>query len=61
MTDEQGLALARLMRDRPGGLVSIRRKPFALLEGYVEVSFYGGFSSTGGFECGIAPDGRVSS
>ncbi len=56
MTDEQALALARLLRQRPGSNVNIVRKPFDLPAGYLLVSFV-----VGGFTCGIAPDGSVSS
>jgi|GEM_PF-6106272 hypothetical protein len=56
MTGEQALALARLMRDRPDSNVSILRAPFDLPDGYLLVMF-----AVGGFTCGIAPDGRVSS
>ena len=56
MTDDQALALARLMRQRPGSNVSIVREPFDLPDGYMLVTF-----AAGGFTCGIAPDGSVSS
>lgn len=56
MTGEQALALARLMRARPNSNVSIVREPFDLPVGYMLVTFV-----VGGFTCGIAPDGTVSS
>ncbi len=56
MTEEQALALARLMRARSDGDVRIVREPFDLPPGYVLVTFV-----VGGFTCGIAPDGCVSS
>jgi len=56
MTDEQALALARLMRARSDSYVNIVREPFDLPTGYMLVTFV-----VGGFTCGIAPDGRVSS
>ena len=56
MTDEQAVALARLMRQRPHSNVSIVREPFDLPAGYMLVIFV-----VGGFTCGIAPDGSVSS
>ncbi len=56
MTDEQALALARLMRGRSNSNVNIMREPFDLPAGYVLVTFV-----AGGFTCGIAPDGSVSS
>jgi len=56
MTDEQALALARLMRGRANSNVNIIREPFDLPTGYLLVTFV-----IGGFTCGIAPDGSVSS
>lgn len=56
-TNVQGLALSRLMRDRPNVAVTITRRPFDLPEGYWLVVF----DSDPRFECGIAPDGSVSS
>ncbi len=56
MTDEQALALARLMRERTDSNVNVVREPFDLPAGYLLVVFV-----VGGFTCGIAPDGRVSS
>lgn len=56
MTDEQALALARLMRGRTNSNVTIVCAPFDLPPGYVLVTFL-----LGGFTCGIGPDGRVSS
>ena len=56
MTGEQALALAHLMRDRPNSNVSIVRAPFDLPERYLLVTF-----AAGGFTCGIAPNGDVSS
>jgi hypothetical protein len=56
MTDEQALALARLMRQRRDSNVNIVREPFDLPAGYVLLTFV-----VGGFTCGIAPDGSVSS
>jgi hypothetical protein len=56
MSDQQALALARLMRERTGSNVSIVREPFDLPAGYLLVTFL-----VGGFTCGIAPDGSVSS
>jgi hypothetical protein len=56
MTDEQCLALARLMRQRLNSNVSIVREPFDLPSGYVLVTFV-----VDGFTCGIAPEGTVSS
>ncbi len=56
MTDEQALALARLMRGRTNSNVNIVRTPFDLPAGYLLVTF-----AVGGFTCGIAPDGSVSS
>lgn len=52
----QALALARLMRDRAGQHVQIHDKPFDLPDGYWLVVF-----DHGSFECGIAPNGDVSS
>lgn len=59
-TPEQALALGRLMADRPlqraqvgpGGVMYLPTD-------YVAVHFAD--SSANGFDCGIAPDGRVSS
>jgi hypothetical protein len=56
MTDEQALALGRLMRGRPNSNVDIVREPFDLPPGYMLVTFV-----VGGVTCGIAPDGSVSS
>lgn len=56
-TNVQALALARLMRDRPNVAVTITRRPFDLPEGYWLVVF----DSDPRFECGIAPNGDVSS
>jgi hypothetical protein len=56
MTDDQAIALARLMRGRTNSNVSIVREPFDLPAGYMLVTFV-----VGGFTCGIAPDGNVSS
>jgi hypothetical protein len=56
MTDEQALALARLMRARANSNVTVVREPFDLPAGYLLVTFV-----VGGFTCGIAPDGSVSS
>jgi hypothetical protein len=58
MTDEQALALARLMRERSNSNsnVNVVREPFDLPAGYLLVTFM-----VGGFTCGIAPDGSVSS
>lgn len=56
MTEQQALALARLMHGRPNSNVSIAREPFDLPAGYLLVTFV-----VGGFTCGIAPDGSVSS
>jgi hypothetical protein len=50
MTDEQAIALARLMRARTDSNVSIVREPFDLPSGYVLVAF-----AVGGFACGIGP------
>jgi len=56
MTDEQALALARLMRGRPDSNVTVARESMGLPAGYLLVVFV-----VGGFTCGIAPDGAVSS
>ena len=56
MTNPQALALARLMRSRLDSNVSIARAPFDLPAGYILAMFV-----LGGFTCGIAPDGSVSS
>jgi hypothetical protein len=56
MTDEQALALAWLMRGRLDSNVNLVREPFGLPAGYLLVTFV-----VGGFMCGIAPDGSVSS
>jgi hypothetical protein len=56
MTDEQALSLARLMSARTNSNVNIVREPFDLPSGYMLVTFV-----VGGFTCGIAPDGTVSS
>jgi hypothetical protein len=56
MTDEHALTLARLIRGRATSKVKIVRDPFDLPAGYMLVTFV-----VGGFTCGIAPDGRVSS
>jgi hypothetical protein len=56
MTDQQALALARLIRGRTNSNVNIVRAPFDLPTGYLLVTFV-----VGGFTCGIAPDGSVSS
>jgi hypothetical protein len=55
-TDEQGAALARLMRGRADSNVAIVREPFDLPAGYMLVTFV-----VGGFTCGISPEGDVSS
>lgn len=52
----QALALARLMRDRPGGDVQIEPHDFSLPDGYWSVTF-----NAGAWVCGIAPNGDVSS
>lgn len=56
-TNRQGLALARLLRDRPEQVATVSRGAtfLGLPEGYWLVTF------NDGFECGIAPDGAVSS
>lgn len=56
ITDEQALALARLMRERTDSNLHVVRGPFDLPPGYLLVTFV-----VGGFTCGIAPDDRVSS
>lgn len=57
MTDEQGLALAQLARDRPVGVIIIKRTALDRPGGYISVSFA---QTTGEFNCGIAPNGSVS-
>lgn len=54
-TNLQGLALAGLLRNRTRGNCNIYRNAFDLPEGYWFVRF------ADGFECGIAPNGDVSS
>ena len=56
MTDKQALTLARLMRGRTDSNVNIVTEPFDLPAGYILAMFV-----LGGFTCGIAPDGSVSS
>jgi hypothetical protein len=56
VTDPQASSLARLMRARVDSNVNIVREPFDLPAGYILVTFV-----VGGFTCGIAPDGTVSS
>lgn len=56
MTDEQAIAIARLMRGRTRSNLTIVREPLDLPAGYVLVTFV-----VDGFTCGIAPDGLVSS
>jgi hypothetical protein len=56
MTDPQARALARLMDGRVDSNVNIAREPLGLPAGYILVTFV-----VGGFTCGIAPDGSVSS
>jgi hypothetical protein len=53
-TNVQALALARLLRDRPGKSANVTPN-FDLPAGYWFVTF------NDGFECGIAPNGDVSS
>lgn len=55
-TNVQALALARLMRDRPGAQVVVHRDVFDLPNGY-----WLAIIGLDGFQCGIAPDGSVSS
>lgn len=55
-TNLQALALARLMRDRPGAQVVVHRDVFDLPNGY-----WLAVIGLDGFQCGIAPDGSVSS
>jgi hypothetical protein len=55
-TNVQALALARLMRDRPGAQVVVHRDVFDLPNGY-----WLAVIGLDGFQCGIAPDGSVSS
>lgn len=52
----QALALARLLRDRPGSHAEIRQGAFDLPNGYWHVTFL-----PSAFVCGIAPNGDVSS
>lgn len=61
VTSEQALALAEQMNNRPNQLVEIVRNVFDLPDGYLLVNFGGGQTRSGGFTCGIAPDGKVSS
>jgi hypothetical protein len=58
-TNRQALALARLIRQRPDAHVAIRQRPFDLPEGYWLVSFTSYPQDE--FQCGIAPNGDVSS
>lgn len=56
-TNVQALALARLMRDRPAAAqVVVHRDVFDLPNGY-----WLAIIGLDGFQCGIAPDGSVSS
>lgn len=55
MTDEQVRALRRVMNDRQSSDATVSHKPFDLPEGYILVLF------ADGFQCGIAPNGDVSS
>lgn len=52
-------ALALLKRVQTNGFSHVQNTPFDLPDGYVLVAEVSG--SKRGFECGIAPDGRVSS
>jgi len=56
MTDDQSIALGRLVRGRPNSNVNIVREPFDLPAGYMLMTFV-----VAGFTCGIAPDDSVSS
>jgi hypothetical protein len=61
VTDRQGIALARLLRDRPNaGRCTIYAKPFELPDGYIRVEIPT-YHENVYFECGIAPNGDVSS
>jgi ABC-type protease/lipase transport system fused ATPase/permease subunit len=55
-TTVQALALARLMRDRPNAQVVVHQGVFDLPQGY-----WLAIIGTDGFQCGIAPNGDVSS
>lgn len=55
-TNVQMLAVARLMRDREPSAVHITPNPFDLPEGWIAATFL-----AGGWECGISPEGEVSS
>jgi hypothetical protein len=55
-TNVQALALAKLMRDYPNRQVVIHQEVFDLPSGY-----WLAILGTDGFQCGIAPDGSVSS
>lgn len=55
-TNRQALALARLMRDRPGAQVVVHQNVFDLPD-----DFWLAVIGLDGFQCGIAPDGSVSS
>jgi hypothetical protein len=54
VANPQANALLRVLRDRPDQSATVSRG-FALPSGYLLVTF------NEGFECGIAPDGSVSS
>jgi anti-sigma factor RsiW len=56
----QMLALARLVRDREGQSFRVMPGGLGLPDGYLLVDFDGG-QHAGGFTCGIAPNGDVSS
>ena len=56
MTEPQARSLARLMDARLDSNINIAREPLGLPPGYILVTFV-----VGGFTCGIAPDGSVSS
>lgn len=59
MTNEQALALARLIEQRTPREVTIEYAPFELPDGYLLVSLASYRMPL--FTCGIAPNGDVSS
>lgn len=60
-TPAQGIALARVMRDFHSNGARVTAKTFDLPEGYLAVTLYDPQDRGPDFECGIAPNGDVSS
>jgi hypothetical protein len=59
MTDEQGLTLARMMRDFKASGARIVKEPFDLPDGYIGVTL--DIGNAGTYEAGVAPNGDASS